>query len=47
MDVIVAPDLYKAQRAVWCDGIVLLVQGCLQRANGHVSVRAEKGWRVR
>ncbi|MGM0400577.1 MAG: DNA polymerase III subunit alpha [Chloroflexota bacterium] len=47
MDVIVAPDLYQAQRSIWRDGIVLLVQGRLQRANGHVSIRAEKGWRVR
>ncbi len=47
VDVIVAPNLYQARRAVWRDGVILLVQGRLQRANGHVSVRAEKGWRVR
>ena len=47
VDVIVAPDLYQAQRAVWRDGVILLVQGRLQRANGHMSVRAERGWRVK
>jgi error-prone DNA polymerase len=47
MDVIVAPDLYQAQRSIWRGSTILLVQGRLQRANGHVSVRAERGWRVK
>jgi len=46
MNVIVAPRLFKGQREVWAEGLVLTVTGRVERGDGQVNVKAEHGERV-
>ena len=41
MNVIVKPDVFLAQKALWVGGRVMVVEGKVQRSDGAVNVLAE------
>lgn len=47
LNVIVRPDIFKAQRETWVSASVLAIEGVVERARGQINVLAERGWRVR
>ena len=46
INVIARPDVFEAQRATSSTGVVLLVQGRLERASGHTGLLASRAWKV-
>ena len=46
MNVIVPPRLFKGQREVWAEGLVLVVTGRVERGDGQINLKAEHGERV-
>jgi len=47
INLIVRPDVFQAQKAVWARSLVVLAEGRVQRAHGRVDVLAEQGEAVR
>jgi len=46
MNVIVKPNVFEAQRSTWSIDPVLMVEGRLERANGHTNILASQAWKV-
>ena len=47
VNVIVRPNTFQAQRATWAKSVILMVQGQLERSNEHISILADRAWKVR
>jgi error-prone DNA polymerase len=47
INVVVRPNVYRAQRLIWSTSHILMVEGHLERRDGHINVLALRAWKVR
>jgi error-prone DNA polymerase len=47
MNIIVKPGVFQAQRSIWSNSLVLMVQGRIEKAEGQVNILAAQAWRIR
>jgi len=47
LNIIVNPRVFETQRATWSTGVVLAVQGRVERLDQQINVMARQAWRIR
>ena len=47
VNVVVRPNVYRAQRLIWSTSHILMVEGHLERRDGHINILALRAWRMK